>query len=97
MICRKCGHTDGMHDERGCVALNCSCDRYVPVPTNVVTFEQPGRGPLMSYARRISIWSNRTPRWVPTGGLAARREKVAAGTGSIWGARTMNCCAAGPT
>ena len=48
MICRKCGHTDGMHDERGCVALNCSCDRYVPVPTNVAPFDQPGRGPLIA-------------------------------------------------
>jgi hypothetical protein len=61
MICRKCGHTDGMHDERGCVALNCSCDRYVPLPTNAVRFDQPGRGPLMSYPRRIGIWSNGPP------------------------------------
>jgi hypothetical protein len=35
MACHKCGHANGMHDERGCVALNCSCDRYVPAVTSV--------------------------------------------------------------
>jgi hypothetical protein len=59
--CHKCGHTDGMHDERGCVALDCSCDQYVPniptqnVPreTNVKQFVQPPRPPLnvSRYAR----------------------------------------------
>ena len=46
MICSKCGHSSGMHDERGCVALNCSCGRYIPLPTNVIRFVQPARGPL---------------------------------------------------
>jgi hypothetical protein len=46
MICIKCGHTNGMHDDRGCVALYYLCDRYVPAPTNVIWFVQPPRGPL---------------------------------------------------
>jgi hypothetical protein len=42
MTCGKCGHTSGMHDERGCVALDCLCNRYIPpqgqlaVPVTVV-------------------------------------------------------------
>jgi len=46
MSCAKCGQTDGMHDERGCVALDCSCDRYIATQTNVMQFVQPSRGPL---------------------------------------------------
>ena len=41
MTCRKCGHTNGMHDERGCVALNCSCDQYVPPQDNFKPLVQP--------------------------------------------------------
>ena len=56
--CRKCGHTDGMHDEHGCVALDCSCDQYLPAqntpaPKNIQPFAQPPRPPLNAarYAR----------------------------------------------
>ncbi len=49
--CRKCGHADGMHDEQGCVALDCSCDQYLPAkdapaPKNIKQFVQPPRPPL---------------------------------------------------
>ena len=50
MICRKCGHASGMHDDGGCMALNCVCDRYIPTSTNVTPFVQPPRGPL-NYGR----------------------------------------------
>jgi hypothetical protein len=46
MICRKCGHTNGMHDERGCVALDCLCNRYVPTEIDAIPFVQPPRPPL---------------------------------------------------
>jgi hypothetical protein len=49
MTCRKCGHTDGMHDERGCVALDCSCDQYLPrIPAQNVPprIAEPPRPPL---------------------------------------------------
>jgi hypothetical protein len=57
LSCRKCGHTDGVHDENGCGALDCSCDQYIPntttenVPTrtNVKQFVQPPRPPLNVY------------------------------------------------
>jgi hypothetical protein len=54
-ICRMCGHTNGMHDERGCVVLNCSCDRTLPTPKNVIRFIQPARGPLN--VRRNPLYS----------------------------------------
>jgi hypothetical protein len=56
MTCRKCGHTDGMHDERGCVALDCSCGQYLPnTPTqnvslqaNIKRIAHPPRPPLIA-------------------------------------------------
>jgi len=42
----KCRHTDGMRDERGCVALDCSCNLYIPTQTKVIPFVQPPRPPL---------------------------------------------------
>jgi hypothetical protein len=42
----KCGHTNTMHDERGCVALSCLCNGYTPTQDNVRPFVQPPRQPL---------------------------------------------------
>jgi hypothetical protein len=46
MTCRKCGHTNGMHDEGGCVALNCACNRYIPAEVDGIPSIQPPRPPL---------------------------------------------------
>jgi hypothetical protein len=46
MICRRCGHSSGMHDERGCVALSCLCNRYIPTQINAILAVQPLRLPL---------------------------------------------------
>jgi hypothetical protein len=48
MNCRKCGHTDGMHDERGCVALDCSCDQYLP---NILTQRAPEEATLQRFVQ----------------------------------------------
>jgi len=49
--CSKCGHSDGMHGEDGCVALDCSSNQCspaqnVPAPKNIKPFVQPPRPPL---------------------------------------------------
>lgn len=46
MICRKCGHSSGMHDESGCVALSCPCNEYVPTQAIAPPSVQPPRLPL---------------------------------------------------
>lgn len=46
MICRECGHSSGMHDEHGCVALSCLCNRYIPTQINAMLAVQPPRLPL---------------------------------------------------
>jgi hypothetical protein len=46
MICRQCGHSSGMHDEHGCVALSCLCNRYIPTLINAILDVQPPRLPL---------------------------------------------------
>lgn len=55
-ICLTCGHANGMHDDRSCVALNCSCERYIPAAKNVIMFVQPARGPL-----NVARYPNRPP------------------------------------
>ena len=53
MICRKCGHSSGMHDERGCVALSCLCNRYIPTQINAIFAIEPPRLPLN--VKRMSL------------------------------------------
>jgi hypothetical protein len=53
MICRKCGHASGMHDERGCVALSCLCNRYIPTQLNAILAVQPPC--LRPSVKRISL------------------------------------------
>jgi hypothetical protein len=53
MICRRCGHSSGMHDGRGCVALSCSCNRYIPTQIKAILAVQPPRLPLT--VKRISL------------------------------------------
>jgi hypothetical protein len=53
MICRRCGDSSGMHDECGCAALSCLCNRYIPTQINAVLAVQPPRLPLN--VKRISL------------------------------------------
>jgi hypothetical protein len=48
MNCGECGHTDGMHDEHGCVALDCSCAKYLP---NILTPSAPEPAGLQRFVR----------------------------------------------